>query len=182
MGAVMVRVSKSAEAAAFWDFSLRCYGRAGVASACLDLQDRRGLDVNMLLFCCHAAAAHGFAMSVKEILAAESRVATWQVRIVQPLRAARRAMPAALDGVSGSMIEGIKARITDAERAAEEAEQACLAAILAGRGDHPPAIEGVARGIAGHNLRAYLSGRGHALVPADEESLNAILDGCFPPG
>ncbi|MFO1188540.1 MAG: TIGR02444 family protein [Alphaproteobacteria bacterium] len=178
----MARVSKSAEAASFWDFSLDCYGRAGVAAACLDLQDRRGLDVNVLLFCCYAAAAHGFAMSVKEILAAESRVAMWQSQIIQPLRAARRAMPAALDGVSGSMIESIKARITDAERAAEEAEQACLAAVLAQRGDHAPTIDGVVRGLAGHNLRAYLSGRGHALGPADEDSLNAILDGCFPLG
>ena len=35
----------------FWNFSLRLYARAGVPDACLALQARHGIDVN-LLFCC----------------------------------------------------------------------------------------------------------------------------------
>jgi uncharacterized protein (TIGR02444 family) len=34
----------------FWDFSVRTYGRPGVAEACLALQNRDGADVNMLMF------------------------------------------------------------------------------------------------------------------------------------
>src|SRR3954470_3940357 len=36
----------------FWNFSLELYAGEGVAEACLDLQERRGCDVNVLLFCC----------------------------------------------------------------------------------------------------------------------------------
>ena len=175
----MTSAGGSSEAAAFWGFSLACYGRGGVADACLDLQDRRGLDVNMLLFCCYAAAAHGFAMSVKEVRAFEAVVAPWQAEVIRPLRAARRALPAALEGVRRPAIDSIKAKIKEAELAAEEAEQASLAALLAGRCDPVPSIAGVALGIAGHNLRAYLSSRGHALEAADEKALGAILAGCF---
>ena len=35
----------------FWDFSLAVWGREAVEPACLDLQERHGLDVNLLLFC-----------------------------------------------------------------------------------------------------------------------------------
>ena len=34
----------------FWDFSLRVYGSDGVPAACIALQERRGIDVNLLLF------------------------------------------------------------------------------------------------------------------------------------
>ena len=41
----------------FWNFSLELYAGDGVAEACLDLQERRGCDVNILLFCCWLGAS-----------------------------------------------------------------------------------------------------------------------------
>ena len=41
----------------FWNFSLEIYSGEGVAEACLDLQERRGCDVNILLFCCWLGAS-----------------------------------------------------------------------------------------------------------------------------
>ena len=35
----------------FWEFSLRVYGNGGVPTACLALQERHAIDVNLLLFC-----------------------------------------------------------------------------------------------------------------------------------
>ncbi|MCG8546534.1 MAG: TIGR02444 family protein, partial [Alphaproteobacteria bacterium] len=35
---------------AFWNFSLRAYARPGVADACIRLQDRYGVDVNVLFY------------------------------------------------------------------------------------------------------------------------------------
>ncbi len=35
----------------FWDFSLAVWGREAVEPACLALQERHGIDVNVLLFC-----------------------------------------------------------------------------------------------------------------------------------
>jgi len=178
----MAPAAQTTDPAGFWSYSLACYGRADVAAACLDLQDRRGLDVNMLLFCCYAAAAHGLAMSVKEIRAFEARVSRWQGEVVEPLRAARRAVAAHADMMRPLGLGPVRAAIKAAELAAEEAEQACLQALLDGGGDRALSAGGAARGLAGHNLRAYLSGRGHALEPADVAMLDAILDGCFGRG
>ena len=41
----------------FWNFSLEIYAAEGVSEACLDLQERRGCDVNILLFCCWLGAS-----------------------------------------------------------------------------------------------------------------------------
>ena len=54
----------------FWAFSLDVYGRPGVAPACLALQDRHGLDVNLLLFCCWAAS-QGVTLDQRTLAAAE---------------------------------------------------------------------------------------------------------------
>lgn len=40
---------------AFWDWSLECYDRPAVASACLRLQDQHGLNINICLWCCWLA-------------------------------------------------------------------------------------------------------------------------------
>ena len=40
----------------FWQFSLDFYARPGVADACLELQDRAGVDVNVLFFVLYLAA------------------------------------------------------------------------------------------------------------------------------
>jgi len=44
---------------AFWRFSLDAYGRPGVAAACLDLQDRHGCDVNLILYALWLGRAGG---------------------------------------------------------------------------------------------------------------------------
>ena len=39
----------------FWRTSLELYAREGVSRALIALQDRRGADVNLLLYCCWTA-------------------------------------------------------------------------------------------------------------------------------
>jgi len=49
----------------FWDFSLAVWGREAVKPACLALQARHGIDVNILLFCgcCRCASSESGSMS-----------------------------------------------------------------------------------------------------------------------
>ena len=112
-------------AAECWRFSLTVYGRPGVAPACLALQDRLGLAVNLLLFCCWAAA-RGHRLESAELAAAEAASADWQRDIVAPLRGIRRqlARPAALDPADAAILYDQAKQL---ELAAEEAEQRLLA-------------------------------------------------------
>ena len=74
--------------ASLWNFSVHTYGKPGVADACLGMQDRHGLDVNVLLFCCWFGFTRGV---VDEPL--WDRVLTfsepWADNVVRPLRAVR---------------------------------------------------------------------------------------------
>ena len=51
---------------AFWNFSIVIYGQPGVREACLRLQDKAGLDVNVLLYCLWRAA-RGMALEADDL-------------------------------------------------------------------------------------------------------------------
>ncbi|MDP1749408.1 MAG: TIGR02444 family protein, partial [Reyranella sp.] len=70
----------------FWNFSLEIYGGEGVAEACLDLQERRGCDVNILLFCCWLGASGRPTLTADRLRAILKASDAWQAEIVQPLR------------------------------------------------------------------------------------------------
>lgn len=76
---------------AFWEFSLRTYGTAGVAPACLALQDDHGLDVNLLLYCCWTGQL-GIRLDTAALERALAFSRPWAEHVVEPLRAARRWM------------------------------------------------------------------------------------------
>lgn len=72
------------------EHALALYAREGVSAACLLLQERTGLDVNVLLFAAWMGAARGKALGPKEVDEAQARVADWHNEVVRPLRAVRR--------------------------------------------------------------------------------------------
>ncbi len=76
---------------AFWTFSLRFYQLPGVAESCIELQDRHGADVNLVLFALWAAAS-GHQLDAEAIAAADRAARQWRETVTQPLRAARRAL------------------------------------------------------------------------------------------
>jgi uncharacterized protein (TIGR02444 family) len=79
----------------FWDFSVRTYRTEFVPEACLSLQDERGVDVNMLLFCCWYGVTRG--RQEKEFFQHVFEFSeNWAERVVRPLRNARTWMK--LDG------------------------------------------------------------------------------------
>ena len=77
----------------FWDFSLRLYDRPGVADACLQLQDRCGADVNLLLLG-FWRAHRGFPRWEPGELARAEMAAAPVNAALRPLRQARRALRA----------------------------------------------------------------------------------------
>ena len=72
----------------FWDYALDLYRRAGVERACLELQGRHGLDVNLVLLCCWLGR-RGIETDEAWMRAATAAVERWQAEVIRPLRAAR---------------------------------------------------------------------------------------------
>ena len=86
MTEVSIAESKK-QASPFWRFSLRIY--PAVADTCLELQDRFGVDVNVLLFLLFAAHK-GRKVEAAEVRGIISAVASWNEAVVVPLRSVRR--------------------------------------------------------------------------------------------
>lgn len=103
-----------------WRFSLRVYRGPGVADECLAVQERYGVDVNLMLFCAWLAAGRGIALTQDDLAACRAAVHDWHERTVKPLRAARQTMK----GVAG--VEPLRTQVKGLELEAERTEQQML--------------------------------------------------------
>jgi len=164
----------------FWNFSLELYAGEGVAEACLDLQERRGCDVNILLFCCWLGASGRPTLTSARLRTILTASDAWQAEIVRPLRAVRRllkdrpwpdAMPETVDAV--------RRRVADAELAAEHAEQIKLASLHSPSADRDRPVEKRLRAAVG-NLGVYAVCLGVTPDAKDRAAVVALMKGTFP--
>jgi uncharacterized protein (TIGR02444 family) len=164
----------------FWNFSLEIYNADGVAEACLDLQERRGCDVNILLFCCWLGASGRPTLSADRLRAILAVSDLWQVEIVRPLRTVRRllkdkpwreALP--------ETVEAARRRVAEAELAAEHAEQLKLASLYSPPGDRDRPVEKRLRAAVG-NLGVYAVCLGVVPDAKDRAAVAALMAATFP--
>ncbi len=150
-------------AGAFWRFSLELYGRPGVASACLELQDRHGRDVNLVLFAAWVGISGRGRLSNADVARAEDGIGPWRRGVIEPLRAARRHVK---EAGRPTLYAALKTAELDAERAAQDRLEALAP---------PPASVAVARlDDALANLDCYLGTFG---VPEPlRDALAAMID------
>jgi uncharacterized protein (TIGR02444 family) len=116
-----------------WSFALRLYRQPGVADACLALQDRVGVDVNILLFALFAAIDRGIPLDEGDIEDMDRAVAPWRSDVVQALRTIRRRVKNGPEPAPNMVTEALRDQIKRAELAAEQIEQAVLARWLGQR-------------------------------------------------
>jgi len=103
-------------AAQFWRFSLAFYAEPGVAAACLELQDRHGLDVNLALYSCWLGLSGRGRIDARGLAAADAAIADWRRSVIEPLRTARCALKAMNDPGAPELRERVKAAELEAER------------------------------------------------------------------
>lgn len=72
-----------------WDYSVAVYSRDGISAICLELQDRYGVDVNVLLYGAWLAASDR-RLTRTHLSAVSVDVDEWRNTVVQPLRSLRR--------------------------------------------------------------------------------------------
>ncbi len=140
----------------FWDFSIRTYSKAGVAEACLALQERHDADVNVLLYCLWIAGRRDGRLTRARLAGLLERTAPWRDRVVLPLRELRDLLKAWTPPPSGDHAELVRATVKRAELDAEHAEQLFLADGVPVEGDRDAPSEAAAMDAA-ENLAQYLS-------------------------
>ncbi len=160
----------------FWDFSLLVYHRPGVAAACLALQDRHGLDVNLLLFCCWAGS-QGRRLDAADIERLMGSVGEWQRSVVGPLRGVRRRLTD-LPGSASGQLGALRQAVKDCELEAERIEQTLLHDAFARPSGAPSPAAGQAA-CAAANMTVYLELAGPSVDFADQTNLETLLHGAF---
>jgi uncharacterized protein (TIGR02444 family) len=141
---------------AFWKFSLAVYAAPGVGDECMAVQERCGVDVNMLLFCAWLASARKVALTPADIEAIGTLVGGWHESAVRPLRGVRRYMK----NVPGGDVAALRTRAKAAELEAEQIEQAMLFAYAE---QHWPRHGQAALPAAfWSNLETYLGAQGYS--------------------
>ena len=103
----------------FWRFSLRLYGKPGVAQECIRLQDLHKINVNLLLFCAWLDATSRFGLGPKGITTCEGAIFEWNRNVVAPLRSLRRSL-------KSLPANSIRERVKELELDAEKHEQRIL--------------------------------------------------------
>jgi len=110
---------------AFWNFSCAVYAEPGVQEACLALQDRFGLDVNLALLCAWVGAERAGSMEAGHLAAAAALIGDWQGEVVRPLRHVRQRIKR-LALMADPAVASFRGRVADVELEAERLQQAML--------------------------------------------------------
>ena len=154
----MTDSNKVADSATLWNFAVQLYGRAGVRDACLDLQDRCGLDVDLLLFAVWSAFAGPGQLDAGAFRECIAVTAAWRDRLLQPLRALRRTSSGDFDPIPEASSQAVARQLQAVELAAERVELELLEGWATARDSCGPATEPEAA--AASNLVAYLTAAG----------------------
>jgi uncharacterized protein (TIGR02444 family) len=162
----------------FWDYALELYRREGVEAACLELQQRHGLDVNVVLLCCWLARS-GIVADEPALAPIAETSEAWQEEFVRPLRAVRNRLKAALTEPQPGSIPArwpelaatLRQRALALEIDGERLEQLLLAERAADLA--ATAVPGVA--LAGANLCRYWR-----FAAPDRGPLATLLQAAFP--
>jgi len=165
----MARRAARSVANPLWAYSLRLYRRPGVAPACIALQDRLGVDVNLLFFCLWMART-GRTLTPGTLRLAAGLARVWTTNVVGPLRGTRRFLkPLELPKLRGA--------VAQVELAAERAEQDLLFR-LAPRASKGRPRDGVERAMT--NVARYAVHWRKRPGATDRRELLRIMAAAFP--
>jgi len=163
----------------FWDYSLSVYARPHVADACVFLQDRFALDVNLLLFCVWAGHAGKQPLGPDALRDCMRRIRDWRARVVEPLRAVGRACREEPLGVPDFLLEAFVPSMRRTELDAERVEQLVLADIVRHQPEEALADDAKAQRALG-NLRTYIAVAGCESGGQLNECLRTLYEAAFP--
>lgn len=154
-----------------WAFSWAVYGAPGVERACLLLQERYGVDVNVLLLALHATVCRGAAPDRAGLTALEAAGRPLREGAVAPLRQVRRALKRAPYGADGQALRnGVKAL----ELQAEQLEQSVLAGVAATLAPRAAGAAAVARAVVEFYAEASEHEVALEVLATDADAAHAI--------
>ncbi len=157
----------------FWDFSLAVYMTEGVGPACIALQERHQIDVNILMLLLWLAASGRGAVGEPELAAIMTAAGPWHREVVRRLRQVRTRMKGGFPPAPVELAESLRKRIGKIEVDCEHVEQLMLAASIDRAADpaRPPAERAAD---AAASIAAYFAAVGAMVNAADRAALDVV--------
>lgn len=169
-----------------WDFATWAYAQAGVEKACLALQNRLNIDVNIVLFCMWLAYRGTGSNSLAKYLASALKLSRdWQKNLVEPLRTCRNNLKDLLEnspmaGADRVAATALHERVKQSEIDMEQLQTLALYSLV---------LDGADAGItrspieqkddALNNLTVYFAATGVKLDPLGQAHVMRILTALF---
>lgn len=151
----------------FWDFSLRLYAKSAIPPACLHLQARHNVDVNIVLYCAWLGGTCGISADAREIASVIAHVSPWHDAVVRALRAVRTDLKSNTHAAPNDLAAALRTDIKRSELDAERIEQQML--FDSALSDAPRATPSAT--VARDNIHAYLKSLG---IQPDSEDIAAV--------
>ena len=170
----------------FWTFAVDLYGRDGVSDACIELQNRLGADVNLVLFCIWLGARGAGPENLAPLVGAALAVSRqWQNALVEPLRTCRRnlkdiAADERLPTSDRDALTNLRERVKACELEAERMQIAALARLVAPEAA-PEIVVSLSsrRHLSSENLGIAFAASGVKLDPLGQAHVMRILAAAF---
>ncbi len=138
----------------FWEYSLLLYAQPGVAEYCVDMQDRYGVLVNLMLFCCWVGSRQ-MELDKSVIKEAERSIVDFNAEVTSQIRRRRRELSRPVDGTAERYADA-KRKLFEAELNAEWDEHQKLLDWLSDAVLPGPPDGGTTGKFIRANLRCYL--------------------------
>ena len=123
-------MDKTGSTVSFKRFALALYRSEGVADACLHLQNRHDLDVNLVLFAAFVGAERRQRLTTSSLEDARARVDAWHREVVRPLRAVRQRLKTGPAPAPNEITADLRRRLQQVEIDAELIELDQLGALI----------------------------------------------------
>jgi uncharacterized protein (TIGR02444 family) len=161
----------------FWTFSLGFYRMTGVPEACLQLQDRSGADVNIVLFLLWLASQKRRLRS-DAVRTLADKVRAWQTGVIAPIRVLRRGLKSDPPLLDKGTAEVFRTKVKALELEAERLQQEAMYALAP---DLPSDPESSVEAAATAHIAAYQDVIGQRFDAAATDALLKALGSFSPP-
>ena len=167
------------EDCSFWDFSLEVYSCEGVSAACIGLQDRHILDVNLILLSMWLGHDGHPIMDNNALNRALDISRRWNKDIICGVRAVRLALKDDFSPIGAENCEVLRKSILSLEIEGEHLEQLALASTVTSE-PNPELEPSLRLAICTANLGLYLTELGVKLNEQDYADFRVIFAASFP--
>jgi uncharacterized protein (TIGR02444 family) len=163
----------------FWDFALPLHETKGVGEAVIAMQDRHGVNVNVLLLSCWVGATGRGRLGDEGVRKAIVAADKWNREVVQQLRAVRRVMRPGIPPIDKAVSDGLRRRILEVEIDCERAEIVMLGQALDRAAKEGLPAEARAEDVAA-NLRDYFKALGKNPDTDDLAYMESLITAAVP--